>query len=74
MSTLPVTGSRQSSHSPRNMTWRLGTVRKALSALQREGMVVSRVGWGTFVAGTSHQAVQSKTGGGYQGLRGARGC
>ena len=27
-----------------------GTVRKALSALQREGMVVSRVGWGTFVA------------------------
>jgi GntR family transcriptional regulator len=26
-----------------------GTVRKALTALQREGLVVSRVGWGTFV-------------------------
>lgn len=27
-----------------------GTVRKALTALQREGLIVSRVGWGTFVA------------------------
>jgi GntR family transcriptional regulator len=26
-----------------------GTVRKALSQLQREGLVESRVGWGTFV-------------------------
>ncbi len=26
-----------------------GTVRKALTALQREGLVESRVGWGTFV-------------------------
>ena len=28
-----------------------GTVRKALAQLQREGLVKSRVGWGTFVAG-----------------------
>jgi DNA-binding GntR family transcriptional regulator len=28
-----------------------GTVRKALGQLQREGLVESRVGWGTFVAG-----------------------
>lgn len=27
-----------------------GTVRKALGQLQREGLVESRVGWGTFVA------------------------
>lgn len=27
-----------------------GTVRKALTRLQREGLVESRVGWGTFVA------------------------
>jgi len=27
-----------------------GTVRKALTQLQREGLVESRVGWGTFVA------------------------
>lgn len=27
-----------------------GTVRKALLQLQREGLVVSRVGWGSFVA------------------------
>jgi DNA-binding GntR family transcriptional regulator len=27
-----------------------GTVRKALGQLQREGLIVSRVGWGTFVA------------------------
>ena len=27
-----------------------GTVRKALTALQQEGLIVSRVGWGTFVA------------------------
>jgi DNA-binding GntR family transcriptional regulator len=27
-----------------------GTVRKALGQLQREGLVDSRVGWGTFVA------------------------
>lgn len=27
-----------------------GTVRKALAALQQEGLVVSRVGWGTFVS------------------------
>lgn len=27
-----------------------GTVRKALKQLQDEGLVVSRVGWGTFVA------------------------
>ncbi len=26
-----------------------GTVRKALTQLQREGLVESRVGWGTFV-------------------------
>jgi GntR family transcriptional regulator len=29
-----------------------GTVRKALGQLQREGLVESRVGWGTFVAET----------------------
>ena len=28
-----------------------GTVRKALGQLQREGLVESRVGWGTFVTG-----------------------
>jgi DNA-binding GntR family transcriptional regulator len=27
-----------------------GTVRKAIAQLQRESLVVSRVGWGTFVA------------------------
>jgi GntR family transcriptional regulator len=27
-----------------------GTVRKSLAALQREGLVESRVGWGTFVS------------------------
>ncbi|MGH3067102.1 MAG: GntR family transcriptional regulator [Streptosporangiaceae bacterium] len=27
-----------------------GTVRKAIMALQQEGLLVSRVGWGTFVA------------------------
>jgi GntR family transcriptional regulator len=27
-----------------------GTVRKAITALQQEGLLVSRVGWGTFVA------------------------
>lgn len=27
-----------------------GTVRKALTQLQREGLVESRVGWGTFVS------------------------
>ncbi len=27
-----------------------GTVRKALGQLQKEGLVESRVGWGTFVA------------------------
>ncbi|MGI8452134.1 MAG: GntR family transcriptional regulator [Streptosporangiaceae bacterium] len=27
-----------------------GTVRKAIGALQQEGLLVSRVGWGTFVA------------------------
>jgi GntR family transcriptional regulator len=27
-----------------------GTVRKAITALQHEGLLVSRVGWGTFVA------------------------
>jgi GntR family transcriptional regulator len=27
-----------------------GTVRKALTQLQREGLVESRVGWGSFVA------------------------
>jgi DNA-binding GntR family transcriptional regulator len=27
-----------------------GTVRKAVTALQQEGLLVSRVGWGTFVA------------------------
>ncbi|HEY4849416.1 MAG TPA: GntR family transcriptional regulator [Streptosporangiaceae bacterium] len=27
-----------------------GTVRKAIGQLQREGLIVSRVGWGTFVA------------------------
>jgi len=28
-----------------------GTVRKALARLQRDGLVESRIGWGTFVAG-----------------------
>jgi GntR family transcriptional regulator len=28
------------------------TARKALTALQREGLIESRTGWGTFVAGT----------------------
>jgi len=28
-----------------------GTVRKALARLQSEGLIESRVGWGTFVAG-----------------------
>jgi GntR family transcriptional regulator len=27
-----------------------GTVRKAITSLQQEGLLVSRVGWGTFVA------------------------
>jgi GntR family transcriptional regulator len=31
-----------------------GTVRKALAKLQREGLVESRVGWGTFVVGKDH--------------------
>jgi DNA-binding GntR family transcriptional regulator len=30
-----------------------GTVRKALAQLQRDGLVESRVGWGTFVAKAS---------------------
>jgi GntR family transcriptional regulator len=30
------------------------TVRKAITQLQREGLIESRVGWGTFVAGDDH--------------------
>ncbi len=30
------------------------TVRKAITQLQREGLIESRVGWGTFVAGGDH--------------------
>lgn len=32
------------------------TVRKAITQLQREGLVESRTGWGTFVAGKSSDA------------------
>jgi DNA-binding GntR family transcriptional regulator len=32
-----------------------GTVRKALMQLQQEGLVESRVGWGSFVAGSAER-------------------
>ncbi len=31
------------------------TVRKAVTRLQREGLVKSRTGWGTFVTGKDHE-------------------
>lgn len=32
------------------------TVRKAITQLQREGLVASRAGWGTFVASSSERS------------------
>jgi DNA-binding GntR family transcriptional regulator len=36
-----------------------GTVRKALGQLQREGLIESRVGWGTFVVGKGTDGASS---------------